>query len=116
MIVEFDLPDPRLSPNNKNGAHYQSFQRAKYRAHSDAKILTLSELSGKPRIELIPDTLTIKFIHPTRRNHDLDNSLASCKAHLDGFCAALGIDDGCFSTIILMKEYRKGIKKMVFEI
>ena len=73
-------------------------------------------MAGMGRPELIPNTLRITFIHPTRRNHDLDNSLASAKAHIDGMSQALGVDDGCFTTMIITKEYQKGISKMVFEI
>jgi hypothetical protein len=116
MIIEFDKPDKSLSPNNKNGKSYHAYKSAKDKAHANARHITLAVMAGMGRPELIPSTLRITFIHPTRRNYDLDNSLASCKAHIDGMSQALGIDDGCFTTMILTKEYQKGVSKMVFEL
>lgn len=70
-------------------------------------------LQGKP---FEPSTLHVTFTHPTRRNHDLDNCLAACKAHIDGVAAAMGVDDGCFTRMVLVKGYTKGVSKMIFEI
>ncbi len=116
MIIEFDTPDTKLSPNKKNGKSYHAYRETKDIAQALARSITLSVMAGMGRPELIPNTLRITFIHPTRRNHDLDNSLASAKAHIDGMSQALGVDDGCFTTMIITKEYQKGISKMVFEI
>ena len=116
MLIEFDMPDAKLSPNNKNGKSFYAYKAAKDKAHVEARLITLSVMAGMGRPDLMPKTLRITFIHPTRRNHDLDNSLASCKAHIDGMSQALGVDDGCFTTMIITKEYQKGVSKMVFEL
>ena len=116
MLIEFDMPDAKLSPNNKNGKSFYAYKAAKDKAHVEARLITLSVMAGQGRPELIPSRLYIRFIHPTRRNHDLDNSLASCKAHIDGMCQALGVDDSCFTSMVITKEYQKGISKMVFEL
>lgn len=115
MRIEFDLPDKKLSPNNKNGKHWLSTKKIKEKAKEDARILTL-EAWNKSTKAIFSETIKITFIYPTKHNRDLDNALASCKAHIDGMSAALGIDDGKFTTMILKKEYQKGISKMVFEV
>lgn len=115
MIIEFDLPDKKLSPNNKNGKHWKSTKTIKEKAREDARILTLVAWNNSTK-EICVDILKITFIYPTRHNRDLDNALASCKAHIDGMSEALGIDDGKFTTMILKKEYQKGISKMIFEV
>jgi len=117
MIVEFDKPDSKLSPNNKNGKSYHVYKKAKVKAFEEAKLLTRVALEKIGReIINIPSCLRIRFIHPTRRNFDIDNSLASAKAHIDGFSKALGVDDSIFTTMIITKEYQKGVSKMIFEI
>jgi Holliday junction resolvase RusA-like endonuclease len=115
MKLEFALPDPTLSPNRKNGQSYHFSKPAKDKARELAKLVTYAEMQkiGGSRN---PSELIITFIYPDRRNRDLDNSLASCKAHIDGMCQALMIDDGQLTTMILKKEYQKGISKMIFEI
>lgn len=114
MIIIFDKPDSTLSPNNKNGRSYFSYKSAKKDAYEQAKLITQQVIG---HINFIPSNcLKIRFIHPTKRNHDIDNSLASAKAHIDGFAAALKIDDGYFTTMIITKEYQKGVSKMIFEI
>jgi Holliday junction resolvase RusA-like endonuclease len=115
MIIEFDLPDQKLNPNKKNGKHYQSYKDAKNKAKEMARVLTL-EAWHKDMRDIYIETLTITFIYPTRHNRDLDNAVATCKAHIDGMCAAFGFDDGKFTTMILKKEYKKGVSKMIFEI
>lgn len=115
MIIEFDLPDKKLNPNNKNGKHYQSFRDAKDKAKETARLLTLAAWNKNPHTIYI-ETLSITFIYPTLHNRDLDNAVASCKAHIDGMCSAFGFDDGKFTTMILKKEYQKGVSKMIFEI
>jgi hypothetical protein len=116
VIIEFDIPSKKLSPNKKNGKSYHAYRETKDIAQALARSITLSVMARQGRPELIPKTLRITFIHPTRHNRDLDNSLASCKAHIDGMCQALGIDDGCFTAMIITKEYQKGVSKMVFDI
>ena len=115
MIIEFDLPDKKLSPNNKNGKHYQSYKQAKIYAKETARFLTLAAWNKNPH-DIYIETLKIRFIYPTQHNRDIDNALASCKAHIDGMCSAFGIDDGKFTTMIITKEYQKGVSKMIFEI
>lgn len=115
MIIEFDLPDKNLSPNNKNGKHWLSTKKVKEKAKEDAKLLTLEAIQSANKVYYY-ETLKITFIYPTKHNRDLDNALASCKAHIDGMSEALGIDDGKFTTMILKKEYQKGISKMIFEV
>ena len=114
MIIEFDKPDTKLSPNNKNGRSYFAYRVAKEKAHALAKIITLQAIGSTTYFP--SDCLRIRFIHPTKRNHDIDNSLASAKAHIDGFSEALKIDDGYFTTMIITKEYQKGVSKMIFEV
>ena len=115
MIIEFDLPDKDLSPNKKNGKHWKSTKTIKAKAKEDAKILTLAAWNTSTEV-IFNETLKITFIYPTRHNRDLDNAVASCKAHIDGMCSAFGFDDGRFTTMILKKEYQKGVSKMIFEL
>jgi len=116
MILEFAAPDKKLKPNNKNGRHYLYSKAEKDKAYALARVLTFNALKANFEPFTLTDTLKITFVQPTKRNHDLDNSLASSKAHIDGMCSALGIDDGVFTTIVLKKEYQKGVSKMIFEL
>ena len=45
--------------------------------------------------------LHLVFYKPNRRKMDIDNMLASMKSGIDGMCLAIGIDDNCFTKIVI---------------
>ena len=112
-MVEFDLPDLLL--NNKNCSYYH-FQSFRCRARADAIIKTLDVLNGQGRPHLLPTTLRITFFNSGRPEHNLINLVALVEIYIQGFALALGVDAGCFSSLLIKKECRKKVNKMIFEI
>lgn len=99
MRVEFPWPDPGLSPNART--HWMVKSRLVKAAKEQAFFLTKS--AGQAQLpDAGPVHIEIEFYPPTRRRYDLDNALSRCKALLDGFSAALGIDDSRFTITMRM--------------
>ncbi|WP_440111741.1 endonuclease [Acidovorax sp. BL-A-41-H1] len=89
--LHFTLPWPPadLSPNARG--HWSKLARAK-KAYRAACAWTAKE-QGAQRIEAARLHLTLVFVPPNRRAHDLDNCLARMKSGLDGLADVLGVDD-----------------------
>lgn len=89
--VRLPWPERRLSPNAR--VHWATLascrSQAKAAAHRACKLWNLERPpSGTDAIEV-----SITFCPPDRRPRDLDNLLASIKAHLDGVAEYLSVDD-----------------------
>ncbi len=99
MRVEFPWPDSGLSPNARLHwtAKHGLFKRAKESAYYLTKAAGPAELP-----ESGPILVSIEFYPPSRRRYDLDNALGRCKAILDGFASALGVDDHRFELKLKM--------------
>lgn len=52
--------------------------------------------------------IRLTFHPPDARRRDLDNLFSSCKAGLDGFATAIGIDDSLFSYTLRFGDKTKG--------
>ena len=89
--LQLTLPWPpkELSPNARQ--HWSTLSRAK-KAYRAACAWTAKE-QGAKRIEAERLHLSITFVPPNRRAHDLDNCLARMKSGLDGLADVLGVDD-----------------------
>ena len=88
MTIALPLPPPDLRPNSR--PHWARKAKATKAARNLAKLRTLE--IGLPAE--MPTHYRITYHWPTpRRRWDDDNCVASCKAYLDGICAALRIDD-----------------------
>ena len=89
--LQLTLPWPpkELSPNAR--IHWSKLAKAK-KAYRAACAWTATE-QGVRRIEAERLHLTITFVPPNRRAHDLDNCLARMKSGLDGLADVLGVDD-----------------------
>ena len=89
--ITFTLPWPpsALSPNARQ--HWSQLSKAK-KAYRAACAWTAKE-QGAQRIEAERLHLTITFVPPNRRAHDLDNCLSRFKAGADGLADVLGVDD-----------------------
>lgn len=98
MRVELAFPSPDLSPNARKDRRGLSGLRSAYK--SDSYYITKVGIRGWKRP---PDNipLRITFVQPDMRHRDVDNMLASCKAALDGFALALGVDDKVFRPLTL---------------
>lgn len=96
--ITFTLPWPpsALSPNARG--HWSKLARAK-KAYRAACAWTAKE-QGARRIDAERLQLTITFVPPNRRAHDLDNCLARMKSGLDGLADVLGVDDSRWSLSI----------------
>ncbi len=90
-VLHLTLPWPpkELSPNARQ--HWSALSRAK-KAYRAACAWTAKEQGAGP-ITAERLHLTITFVPPNRRAHDLDNCLARMKSGLDGLADVLGVDD-----------------------
>lgn len=97
ISITLPWPDSRLAPNARG--HWYVKAQAVRKARDTAQILALGatvvgteQLGRCRRVKLV-------FHPPDRRQRDIDNLIASCKAYLDGVCTALGIDDRQFRAV-----------------
>lgn len=98
MRVELAFPPADLSPNARKDRRGLTSLRSAYK--SDSYYLTKVAARGwKAPAENVP--LAITFVQPDMRHRDVDNMLASCKAALDGFALALGVDDRVFRPLTI---------------
>lgn len=113
-ILQLTLPWPPadLSPNARG--HWSKLARAK-KAYRAACAWTAQE-QGAKRIEADRLHLTITFVPPNRRAHDLDNCLARLKSGLDGLADVLGVDDKHWSLAIDRAEIIGGFVKVRVEV
>lgn len=89
LLLTLPWPPKELSPNARQ--HWSRLSKAKkaYRANC---AWTAKE-QGAQRIEAARLHLSLVFVPPNRRAHDLDNCLARMKSGLDGLADVLGVDD-----------------------
>lgn len=96
LILTLPWPPADLSPNSRG--HWSKLARAK-KAYRAACAWTAKE-QGAKRIEAERLHLTITFVPPNRRAHDLDNCLTRLKSGLDGLADVLGVDDRAWTLTI----------------
>lgn len=108
--LQLTLPWPpkELSPNARQ--HWSKLARAK-KAYRAACAWTAKE-QGAQRIEADRLHLTLVFVPPNRRAHDLDNCLARMKSGLDGLADVLGVDDKRWSLTISKSDEVGGMVRV----
>jgi len=108
--VNFILPWPPtiLSPNSR--VHWSKLARAK-KAYRAACAWTAKE-QGAQRLDAEKLHLTLVFVPPNRRAHDLDNCLARMKSGLDGLADVLGVDDKRWSLTISKADEVGGLVRV----
>lgn len=95
QCVRLPWPPKELSPNSR--AHWRKVHKAKKVMRTSAHILALE---AKMRAPAEGDIVIQLTMHPpVRRGHDRDNSLARCKALLDGIADALRVNDKRFKPL-----------------
>jgi crossover junction endodeoxyribonuclease RusA len=90
-----DLPWPAepLHPNKR--PYWAVKAKATKKARADAR--SLARDAKLPRIDASAIKVTCIFSPPLpKRNRDLDNLIAACKAYFDGIADAIGVNDSCF--------------------
>jgi len=102
--ITLPYPDPRLSPNRKNGSHWGSTKQAKDKA-KDAGFYMARIVYASVKVESVPMPLTITFTQSDKRKRDLDNLLAASKPSIDGVAMGMGIDDSLFEPITVKRAY-----------
>ena len=108
LIFTLPWPPAGLSPNVRQ--HWSKLARAK-KAYRAACAWTAKE-QGAQRIEAERLHLTITFVPPNRRAHDLDNCLARMKSGLDGLADVLGVDDKAWSLTISKSDEVGGMVRV----
>jgi crossover junction endodeoxyribonuclease RusA len=111
MTVTLPWPPKELSPNFRG--HWSKVNKFKQAYKEDCWILTKAAKIKPPEQGKI--NLWITFYPPNKRTRDLDNMLASIKYGLDGYAAALGVDDSIFNLRIEMSEEVMGMVKVTIE-
>jgi crossover junction endodeoxyribonuclease RusA len=104
--IAFELPWPPASLHPNGRAHHMVKARAANKAKRDAYLVALSASRG---VQLSTGRLRVhmEFRPTTRRGRDKDNSLASCKAQLDGIASALGVNDSRFDPVVEFAEPKR---------
>jgi crossover junction endodeoxyribonuclease RusA len=105
--VELPFPPAELNPNRKNGRHWGATHAVKDGYKRDCWALTLAAVGAGC---IVPDgdiALRLTFVQPDKRHRDRDNLLAASKALLDGFAAALKVDDSRFEPVTICRQYGK---------
>ena len=89
ILVGLPWMPKELSPNTRVG--YRKKAEIYSQAKNDAYILARAHLEDAEK----HDYWEAKYLFhpPDKRKRDLDNMISSCKAYLDGLCAAYDIDD-----------------------
>lgn len=108
--LHFTLPWPPsdLSPNTRQ--HWSKLARAK-KAYRAACAWTAKEQGAQP-LAAEKLHLTLVFVPPNRRAHDLDNCLARMKSGLDGLADVLGVDDKAWSLTISKSDEVGGMVRV----
>ena len=93
--IALPLPNPKLSPNRKNGRHWSTTKKDKIKSKTDAYFATKQALNEYPLYFDHNSKLqqTVNIVFADKRRRDIDNFIACCKAYFDGIYLALGIDD-----------------------
>ncbi len=105
LIVELPYPDPKLSPNRKNGTHWGATKKVKDKARNDAFLMATQAMAGFKFADATLLSVSIMYIQKDKRHRDLDNLLAASKPMLDGIAKAIGVDDKIFAPITIMRQY-----------
>lgn len=121
MKVELPFPPAELNPNRKNGRHWGATHAVKESYKRDCWALTLAAVkaAGGNPCALMPTGdigLRLTFVQPDKRPRDRDNLLAASKALLDGFSAALKVDDSRFEPLTICRQYGKKPGSVIVEI
>ncbi len=109
MIFTLPWPPSNLSPNARQ--HWSSLARAKKVYRHACYVTALSQGAKPANTDKLHVSLT--FVPPNRRAHDLDNCLARMKSGLDGLADALKVDDKRWSLSIRKEEAIGGFVRVV---
>lgn len=102
--ITLPYPDPKLSPNRKNGHHWGTTKQAKDTAKETGFYMAKIAYASV-KVESVPMPLTITFTQSDKRKRDLDNLLAASKSAIDGIAQGMGIDDRLFEPITVKRGY-----------
>lgn len=95
MVAAVDLPWPSRTLHPNERPHWAKKAKAAKSARMSAAWAVKG--AGLGAIEASAIKVTCIFSPPPiKRNRDIDNLLASCKAYFDGIADAIGIDDSRF--------------------
>ncbi len=108
MKVILPWPPATLSPNARQ--HWSALARAK-KAYRHA-CATQAQVQGIRRIEAGKLHVSLVFVPPNRRAHDLDNLLARMKSGLDGLADVMGVDDKHWSLSIAKADEIGGMVRV----
>lgn len=108
ISIVLPWPPKELSPNVRTNWAVLAREKKAYRT---ACAWTAKE-QGAKRLDAEKLHLTITFVPPNRRAHDLDNCLARLKSGLDGLADVLGVDDKHWTLTISKSDQVGGMVKV----
>lgn len=114
MSFEVTLPWPptALSPNTRQ--HWSALASAKKAYRTECA--WQAKVQGARAIDAAKLHVSLVFVPPNRRAHDLDNLLARFKAGIDGLADVLGVDDSKWSLTISKADEIGGMVKVLVEV
>ena len=101
-------PPSALSPNGRT--HWAALAKAKKAYRTECA--WQAKAQGARAIDAAKLHVSLVFVPPSRRVHDLDNLLARFKAGIDGLCDVLGVDDSRWSLSIAKSDEIGGMVKV----
>ncbi len=104
-MITLGWPSSKLSPNARGHWRIVAAAKATAKMEGFAEARRVKAPAGR--------TIAITFHAPDNRRRDLDNMLASVKAHLDGISDAIGVDDSEWTISIAKGAPVKGGKVIV---
>jgi crossover junction endodeoxyribonuclease RusA len=105
-VLNLPWPDPGLNPNKR--IDRRALIGAKQRQKSAWWALAKAARFSFGHMAKHGLHIRLTFHPPDKRRRDLDNLHASCKAGIDGFSQAIGIDDNLFSYTLRFGDPVKG--------
>lgn len=115
MIVRLPYPDKIIWPNGRTQS--RNYRAATVKAHVRWAYLAALEADTGEQFAQRPVTVNVT-VHPKARGPlpDKDNTVAACKAYLDGIAKAIGVNDREFAVPNVSWSHRTPNGGFVLEI
>lgn len=111
MNITIPWPPKELSPNARLHWRVLALAKKAYRAECARQAL----VQGLQPIKAERVHVSLLFVPPNRRAHDLDNCLARLKSGLDGLADVLGVDDKHWTLTIAKADEIGGFVRILIE-
>ena len=106
LKIKISWPDEALWINRNRGRVWGAMKDAKEEALNEGCKATLQALDGEPKPDWKRERLAVEIsAHKTNKAaYDLDNLAGALKAHIDGICAVLGVNDNQIDMLTVLRD------------